>query len=510
MANSDRAVGAARRNLLLFTFVLASLVYALTCAPGVVWQDSATFQYRVWFSDYHGELGLALAHPLYIALAKFFSLLPISNHAFRVNLFSGFCAAFALLLLADLLLTLTRSRLAAVVGVLLLGVSHTFWKHAVVAEVMTLYGLWLVAELWLLERFFREKRATYLVAALFVNGLNTSNHMLAGLHVPAYAVLILWALHRRRIQAADVAIGLAAYLAGLAPYLAIIAGELTHGRPLRDTLHSALFGDGFENDVLNTSFSLSHQAVRTVEYFVLNFPTPLLLAAPIGWLTAWRNPAARWLAAFGGGIFVVAFIFAFRYPVADQYVFFLPCYILWAAFTGPAVAHLVRRSSNRAAIALACALLPAAFYEVVPHALRRYNVAVPFRRDIPFRDAYAYYLRPRMNGDHSAERFARAALSQAAPAGLLIADFTVKTALVYVRDVLGVERGVTLDLPCDLRPAPPVIIATPQEVRPFAERGAAYIATNSPAYVPDWILKNYDLVPAGVIFQLQPEFPFEK
>ena len=68
-------------------------LYVLTCAPGVLWQDSSIFQLRVYYGDLRGTLGLPLAHPLYIMLAKVFSLLPFGEYAYRVNLFSGVCGA---------------------------------------------------------------------------------------------------------------------------------------------------------------------------------------------------------------------------------------------------------------------------------------------------------------------------------------------------------------------------------------------------------------------------------
>lgn len=494
-----------RRYVVLTVLTLAAVLYFMTCAPGLLWQDSATFQYRVWRTDFHGDLGLALAHPLYISLAKLFSQVPWQSHAFRVNLFSGFCAALCLALLTDLILSLTKSITAAATGVILLGVSHTFWRHAVIAEVMTLYGLGLVAELWLLDRFMSRRQAGWLTAALFVNGLNTSNHLLATLHLPAYVLLILWAVWHRRLKFTDLFFGLVAYCAGLTPYLALIVTEIVHGRPPKDTIRSALFGDGFAKDVLNTSLFLARNGIQTAQYFALNFPTPLILAAPFGWLFAWRSPPIRWFATFGGAVFVVAFAFAFRYPVADQYVFFFPCYILTAAFVALAVPHIVKRSVMARLACLALALIPVVVYEIAPQALKRAQIAVPFRQDVPYRDAYAYYIRPRMNGENSAYKFARAALTQAAPDGLLIADFTVNTALVYARDVSGIEGGVSLTLPCDLVPAPPVVKTTPESVHPFAERGAAYIVTNSPHYTHGWILRDYDLVPAGVVFKLVPK-----
>ncbi|HUN82267.1 MAG TPA: hypothetical protein VMV81_12250, partial [Phycisphaerae bacterium] len=101
-----------RSQVVVGVFLASFALYAITCAPGVVWQDSAVFQMRVAEFDLHSKLGLALVHPLYIILCKAFTLLPLGSQAHRVNLFSGFCAAGCLAILTDLLLNMTRDRLA--------------------------------------------------------------------------------------------------------------------------------------------------------------------------------------------------------------------------------------------------------------------------------------------------------------------------------------------------------------------------------------------------------------
>src|SRR5262245_45661436 len=73
--------------------MLALLVYVATCAPGVLWGDSGTYQVRIARGEMESSLGLALTHPLYIILARNFARLPIGDAAYRVNLFSAVCAA---------------------------------------------------------------------------------------------------------------------------------------------------------------------------------------------------------------------------------------------------------------------------------------------------------------------------------------------------------------------------------------------------------------------------------
>ena len=55
------------------------VLYALTAQQGVSWQDSGMLQFRIVTGDYTGNLGLALAHPLYIAIGRLFLLLPFGS-----------------------------------------------------------------------------------------------------------------------------------------------------------------------------------------------------------------------------------------------------------------------------------------------------------------------------------------------------------------------------------------------------------------------------------------------
>src|ERR1043166_3692315 len=330
MTRDQTATDPAQKKIVVTVFIASLALYAITCAPGVVWQDSAVFQMRVAQFDLHSNLGLALAHPLYIVFCKLFTFLPFGSQAHRVNLFSGFCAAACLAILTDVLLNITRNRLASLIAVALLAVSHTFWKHAVLAEVMTLYGLGLAAELWLVERFIARKQTAFLVMAFFANGLGASNHLLAILHLPAYGALVSCLMVRSQLRWGTALQCAAAYLAGLSPYLALCIQEVVRGRGVPEVIHSALFGEGFGSSVLNTSIAFVRQLMRTAEYFALNFPTPLVLAALAGIPFILRGNKDQAVPSFAAGIFAVAFVFAFRYPVPDQYVFFFPCYILTA------------------------------------------------------------------------------------------------------------------------------------------------------------------------------------
>lgn len=478
------------------------VLYWLTCAPGVLWQDSAMFQSRVWRGDVAGIEGLPLAHPLYILLAKLFAYLPTGEFAYRVNLFSALCGFVSLGLAADLLLRLTGKPLAAICGTILLGVSHTFWTHAVIAEVYDLYAVGLLAELCLLERFFRRRQLRWLVFAAIANGLNLSNHLMAILHWPAYAGVLIWALRGRVLLWAGLPLVFVGLIGGSLPYLYLIFGELAAGRPMLEVVKESLVGPpnraGF---VLTYSFPVVKQIKHAALYFAMNFPTPLALLAPAGLFLAIREGSLRWFAAFGGLTFATGFVFAFRYVVLDQFVFYMPCYVLFAMFAGVGLGRVRWAAARSPYLMILMAALPAGVYEVAPQMMRSTGYKLG-TRDLPYRDTYAYFIRPRKNGEDGAEKYAREALSIAGPDGALVGDVTVKNPVTYVRDMLGVAPGVAIEVPGDIPPNPPTVESSLDGLRAHVRRGRAFSCSVG-IYVPQWMRDNYEFEPKGIIYLLR-------
>ncbi|MBX3395365.1 MAG: DUF2723 domain-containing protein [Phycisphaerae bacterium] len=506
-------------------FIAGAILYGLTCAPGLLWQDSAMFQHRVWFADHLGDSGLPLAHPLYIWLAKTFTLLiPFGDFAWRVNLFSAFVGAASLAVMMHLLINLTRSITVGVIGTIALAVSHTFWTHSVIAEVYNLYALGLLLELWFVQRFLVTNRACWLYSAIFVNGLSVSNHLLALLHAPAYVVLIVSALRSRELSPRQLVPAVVAFVIGSLPYTLLIMDDLATGRGALLVLKESLVGPPDRSQrVLATTFSLARQIVRSVQYFVMNFPTPLLALAPIGFWNLWRRAGNRRFGVFATLIFVVDFVFAFRYLVPDQFVFFTPCYVITALAIASGSIALARgerlNRDDRAEVTAysdvtfkpairfmltAFALMPVAIYVLAPFALDRFKIDIGAKRDIPYRDTLRYFIQPWKNGETSATRFAEAAFAIAQPDGLIYADTTIKNVLVYYRDIVGRYPGVTLTTGHDTIPLPPVIDRTPEAVEPFVLAGKAFVCSDLPDYVPLWMRERFRLIPSGILFRIVP------
>jgi len=159
--------------------LIAAGLYAATCAPGALWQDSGMYQYRIRHNDIEGKLGLALSHPLYHIIGIGVKHIPLGEFAYRVNLISAVAAAFTIANLFLLLRIWLKRNLPAVIAAATLALSHTFWRHAVIAETYTLYTALLLAELLMLLQYVKTKRKVYLYLLGLFNGLAIANHMFA-------------------------------------------------------------------------------------------------------------------------------------------------------------------------------------------------------------------------------------------------------------------------------------------------------------------------------------------
>ena len=240
----------------LLVLVAAGILYVITCAPGVLWQDSGLFVYRIWHNDLQGNLGLALAHPLYIMIGIAVKYIPLGDLAYRINLISAVFGAVAIANLF-LLLRLWLGRVwPAIIGAVTLAVSWNFWQHAVIAEAYTMYMAQLFGELIVLLLYTRTKRIGYLYLLGLFNGLAISNHLWASLALACYMVFVIFLLVKKQIRIRHLAICVLLWVIGALPYEYLIIKNIILTGDLQATLLSAAFGRGWQGSVLNASVSM--------------------------------------------------------------------------------------------------------------------------------------------------------------------------------------------------------------------------------------------------------------
>jgi len=423
-----------------------SLGYLATCQRGFSWQDSGTFQRRVQDGDYSGDLGLALAHPLYIAAGQAVRAVPLGPFAMRLNAFSGVGMAVALANLMAVVTLLTGRRWIGLATAGMLAVCHTAWWLSTIAEVYTWSAAGLTGELWLLAHLLRRPRWGVLAGLAFVCGLGWCVHNFVLLGLPVYLAVAVVLVRTGRLRAWSLAIAAAAFALGAAPYLVMIVQKAAAtGRPGAAVV-SALVGE-YGPNVFNLT-DMSDKALSNTVLMGMNAVSLLVPLAVVGWF-ALRRRAGAGAAAAIAALTVIHILFVARYNVQDQFTFFLPSLVMIALAAGLGLAELAERSRRWRIAAIAAAAvsiaLPPAFYAAAPALARAAGYDLPERHR--FRDELRYWMVPWKHDEDSAERFAAAALRQAAPDGVILTDSTADDPLRLVqrRDGLGGDVSFQLE-----------------------------------------------------------------
>ncbi len=493
----------------LAIFIPAALLYFATTAPGVLWQDSGMLHIRVCLADYTGDLGLALSHPVYFLMARFWAaLIHFGDYAWRINLFSALAAALTIANLYLIIRLFKFDRFPAILATLTLAFAHTFWFHAVLAEIYTLCTMFLSFEIICLTQYFNTNKKSYLYLMFFLNGLAVANHNLAGLALFCYALLALYLLFTKKLKLTSCFIILITWMIGALPFEYLIIREIINGSTIPVALHSAAFGE-YQGSVLSTEIPFS----RVMLYVLMNFPTPNLLLFFPGLIYLIRGRTTlnnRPLELTLLGLLAVYLIFAIRYKVPDQFAFFVPAYLMMVLTIALAAQKLIKPKPGNITLAIIFACLPILVYAIGPQVARARHIAVPgLTREVPFRDPYTYFLQPWKTRETGPQQFAQAVAQTVPPGSIIIADSTTMRPLLYNRIVYNQFPEIILltqsGTPADCPSKPPML--TEQNIFEELSRTNIYIVTPQKGYAPQWLLDTCQFTPADPIYKISPKNP---
>ncbi|HRX86469.1 MAG TPA: DUF2723 domain-containing protein [Phycisphaerae bacterium] len=467
---------------------VAAALYLLTMAPGVLWGDSGDAQVRVLIGAWSDTRDLARAHVSFYALAIFAHRVLQVPAAIAANAVAALAGAVTVANTAVLLRLLIRGRTAWYAGVAVLMCSHTLWQMSCGAEVVTLSTALLSAELLCMVRYLQTGRRAWLIGAAIANGLGWTTHNLALLTWPAYGVLLL--LNRRQLarQYWRVALGAAAaWGLGALPLIILTVQAFISTGALAQTLRS-LFVGVYARQVFWHAVGAG-TALRVGAYFLLNFPTPLLLLAPWGWL-ALRRSAGRNVWTYLSVAGITYLLFGARYHVADQYTFLVHAYLFVALGIAVGAERWLARfrgAPMRAAVVVLAVTGPM-LYALAPALARRVHPRfLDSIRAIPHRDEYAWFLQPWRVGDHGAADFAREILHALPANAFLYADRTVREPLEYVQASEHLRTDIRL-IGAQQRSASDRPGFTAQDAADAVTHGTLFTTEDKPAYLPDWLI----------------------
>ncbi|HUU17063.1 MAG TPA: DUF2723 domain-containing protein [Sedimentisphaerales bacterium] len=431
-------VGNNLKSSYIAVLLIAAGLYAATCAPGALWQDSGMYQYRIRHNDIEGNLGLALSHPLYHIIGIGVKHIRLGEFAYRINLISAVAAAFTIANLFLLLRIWLGRILPAVIAAATLALSHTFWRHAVIAETYTLCTALLLAELLMLLQYFKTRRMVFLYLLGLFNGLAVANHMFAVIALVCYLVFLIVLLARRQIRLGQFGIIVVLWIIGAAPYGYLILKNIIQTGSFTATAASALFGKNWQGNVLNVSLSAGLIKENLI-FLAYNFPTPNVIFFFAGLYGLTKVPRGHGFAKVLAALLILFFVFAFRYTVPDRYAFFIPFYCLASVLVGVGVNLLIAQYNSKilCLVILILSFLPIPTYIIAPTIAQKQKFNLSTRADVPRRNDYVWFLQPWKAGYSGAEEFAEEVFDKLGQDAVVYADNTMVYPLLYMQEVKG-------------------------------------------------------------------------
>lgn len=252
-----------------------------------------------------------------------------------IAVLTGLSFLFAFLTLVQLYrgaLLLTMEPPAAALSVLSLGLGFTFWRQAVIIEVYTFNCFWVSTLLLHIVKAWKTPDRDQAPFVSLILALALLTHIQNLLLLPVYC-LFLYARPRQRPIGTWV--GLAILLA--ISSLLILLPLTLHTHSIR----SVFFEDQYQQAVLGLDLaSLPGGILRSIGYLLYNYHLFLPFVVQGVWL-AWQRDRQLLLLLVAAGL--PFWLFAMRYNVSDNYVFFLTPYLCLSLLAALSFTHWTQR-----------------------------------------------------------------------------------------------------------------------------------------------------------------------
>jgi hypothetical protein len=238
-------------------FLLSFGLYVRTLVPNLLTADAAEFQTLSYT--------LGMTHPsgyaVYVFLGKAFTLLPIKNIAYRVNLMSAFFGAWTVGAVYLILRRLGGGDFAASVGALALTVNPLFWRRTIFAETYA-PAAGMIASVFLLVLLWDEsKKPHFLFWAGLLGGISLGIHSTVVMTAAAVLVYLLFKARSR----ADWLFAAAGAFLGALIFLGAFFYLDWHNPP------SGIYQTSYLTNLSNRGLSMADFATPWSRFFVI-FP----------------------------------------------------------------------------------------------------------------------------------------------------------------------------------------------------------------------------------------------
>jgi hypothetical protein len=332
-------------------------LYVRTLAPGLLYSDSGELQTVVY------NLGMThpTGYPVYVLLGRLFTLIPVGDPAWRVNLFSAILGALTVACTYLIVRLVSGRYLAAVTAALTLAVTPLFWYFSVITELYIPACAFLSGVLLFLLLWRQTGKWPWLAASALLGGLSLGVHNAVALAAPGVLVYLALTARSRRewfaaicgallgvvlafsaflaLDALDAEVGY--YHATVEPSLSVwYMNETDFDSPFErlEFLYAAKqFNYAMFTDPAETMPSIFGTYVETLGMIFTPLSLILMGLGLIGlFIPRWREGL---LLLLGWG---VQMIFITNYDIFDVVVFFVPTYVFLAIWIGTGLGALMQ------------------------------------------------------------------------------------------------------------------------------------------------------------------------
>lgn len=405
-------------------FVFTFSVYLSTLSPTIGFIDS-------------GELtavshGLGIAHPtgypVYTLLGRLFTLIPVGEVAWRLNLSSAVYAALSAALLSLAFLTF-GDPVGGTAVPLLFAFSSTLWSQATQAEVYSLTVL--LSTILLCLAVSRGPAGRGILLLSFAVGVALTNHMsVLALAVPT--VIYLLFTRRKLVNGRTILLSVLLFLLGLSIYLYLPVRSardpvLNWGDPKSlVNLFRHVSGKQYRVWMFSSSLTLlrSHFG-RFLRLLIQQFTPFLLPFSLVGILAGFRRRA--WFGGLPAAIFLLDLVYI-NYEIPDIDPYFLPAFMVMAVWIGAGMSASARLFKER---------FPSR--RLLSHVL---SVVLIVLSLIPL---FAHYPERNRTGDYIAYDYGVDVLRSVETNGICITnDWDIYSPILYLRKVQGIRRDAVM------------------------------------------------------------------
>jgi hypothetical protein len=171
----------------IFAFTIPLILYILTLQPKLISGESSWYALSIPGMEILKPPG----YPLYSLLAKVFTLIPIGNIVYKINLFSALFGALIILILFFTIYLLLKDDIISLASSLTLAFIYPFWNISNKIGTDSINLCFISLAVYTAVRYSKQPDIKNLYLFFFCSGLSLTNNQINWYIMPVFAIYII-------------------------------------------------------------------------------------------------------------------------------------------------------------------------------------------------------------------------------------------------------------------------------------------------------------------------------